>query len=150
MSRLRRIDQYLAQHALPTPCIIIDLKTVRQQCDALHERLPAGQVYYAVKANPAAPVIATLAEAGICFDVASSGEIDRCLALGINVDRLCFGNTIKRERDIAWAHAFGVDLYAFDSLAELEKLARAAPGARRHSSARRSMYMRAACVRPGR
>ena len=49
---------------------------------------------------------------------------------GIGADRFCFGNTIKRERDIAWAHAIGVDLFAFDSVAELDKLARAAPGAR--------------------
>ncbi len=127
---LQRIDQYLAQHVLPTPCVIIDLETVRRQYGVLHELLPAARVFYAVKANPASPVITTLADAGIGYDVASAGEIDRCLTLGINADRFCFGNTIKRERDIIWARALGVDLYAFDSPGELEKLARAAPRAR--------------------
>jgi ornithine decarboxylase len=130
MNMLQRVDQYLAEHALPTPYVIIDLETVRQQYHALHKLLPAARIYYAVKANPAAPVIATLAAAGIGFDVASAGEIERCRRLGISADRLCFGNTIKRECDIAAAHALGVDLYAFDSPAELEKLAKAAPGAR--------------------
>ena len=125
-----RIDAFLAQHAPPTPCVVVDLETVRQRCRELREVLPQARIYYAVKANPAAEVIEALAGLDIGFDLASTGEIDRCVALGIGADRLCFGNTIKREREIAWAHAVGVDLYAFDSAAELDKLVRAAPGAR--------------------
>ena len=83
-----------------------------------------------MKANPAGPVIAALASLGIGFDLASVGEIDRCCQLGIAADRFCFGDTIKPESDIASAYELGIDLYAFDSHAELEKLARAAPGAR--------------------
>src|SRR5205823_11618657 len=57
-------------------------------------------------------------------------EIALCLDNGATAERLSFGNTIKKERDIAFAYAAGVRLFAFDSEAELEKLARAAPGAR--------------------
>jgi ornithine decarboxylase len=39
-------------------------------------------------------------------------------------------NTIKRESAIAKAWNAGIGLFAFDSIAELEKLARSAPGAR--------------------
>jgi ornithine decarboxylase len=127
---VERIDRFLAQHAPQTPCVIVDLATVRQHYDALRAVLPTARIYYAVKANPAVPVLATLAELEIGFDLASIGEIDRCLALGIGVDRFCFGNTVKREGDISRAHTLGIDLYAFDSPAELDKLARAAPGAR--------------------
>ena len=49
---------------------------------------------------------------------------------GVGAERISFGNTIKKERDIAYAYGRGVRLYAFDSIAELEKLARAAPGSR--------------------
>ena len=59
---------------------------------------------------------------------------DAALALlareGIAPQRISFGNTIKKESDIARAHKHGVGLFAFDSHAEVEKLARAAPGAR--------------------
>lgn len=130
MDALHRIDLYLAREAPPTPCLIVDLVMVRQQYHALRDVLPDAQIYYAVKANPAAPVLEALSKLDIGFDLASTGEIDRCLALGIPVDRFCFGNTIKRERDIGWARSFGVDLFAFDSPAELDKLARSAPGAR--------------------
>jgi ornithine decarboxylase len=66
---------------------------------------------------------------GVGFDLASEGEIDRCLSLGIPAARFSFGNTIKRERDIAFAYAQGVRLFALDSQGELDKLARLAPGA---------------------
>ena len=58
------------------------------------------------------------------------GEIDLCLRHGVPADRLSFGNTIKKERDIAEAFAKGVRMFAFDSDAELEKIARVAPASR--------------------
>ena len=66
---------------------------------------------------------------GANFDVASRGEIELCLANGVAADRLSFGNTIKKEKDIAFAYQAGLRLFAFDSAFELDKLARAAPGA---------------------
>jgi ornithine decarboxylase len=71
-----------------------------------------------------------LRELGSSFDVASRGEIDLVLDKGISADRISFGNTMKKERDIAYAFHRGVRLFAFDSEPELEKLSRAAPGAR--------------------
>jgi ornithine decarboxylase len=130
MNAIARIDRYLARHMPLTPCVIIDLETVRQRCIALQALLPDARIYYAVKANPAGTVISALASLGVGFDLASAGEIERCQQLGIATNRFCFGNTIKRERDIVQAHKLGIDLYAVDSPAELEKLARAAPGAR--------------------
>ena len=114
----------------PTPYIVIDLDVVRQRYLSLRQLLPAASIFYAVKANPAAPVIAALAALGAQFDVASEGEFARCREAGIGAERLSFGNTIKREREIADAAAAGIDLFAFDSAAELDKLARRAPGAR--------------------
>lgn len=130
MDSLQRIDAYLARETPPTPCVVVDLLTIRQQYHTLRDALPDALIYYAVKANPAVPVLKALSRLDIGFDLASTGEIDRCLALGIPVERFCFGNTIKRERDIGWAHSLGLDLFAFDSPAELDKLARATPGAR--------------------
>lgn len=125
-----RIDRFLAQQHPPPPCIILDLEVVRDRYRALKAALPFAEIYYAVKANPAVDVIAALAEEGASFDLASAGELDRCLTLKIPGSRLSFGNTVKREKEIAHAYAAGIRLFAFDSAGELEKLARAAPGAR--------------------
>jgi len=124
------IDRFLAEQRPPTPSLVINLEIVRARYRALQAVLPTATILYAVKANPAAEVVAALGELGASFDLASKGEMRRCQELGIPATRLSFGNTIKRETEIALAHAEDVDFFAFDSAAELEKLARSAPGAR--------------------
>jgi ornithine decarboxylase len=123
------LDRFLAENHPPTPFVVVDLEVVRARCDALRQALPSAEIYYAVKANPAAEIVSALAALGANFDLASPGELDICLGLNIPPQRLSFGNTIKRESAIAGASAAGIGLYAFDSAAELEKLARSAPGA---------------------
>jgi len=125
-----RIARFLAEHSPETPCLVVDLDVIAEAYDSLERRLPLARIFYAVKANPAAEVVAMLERKGSNFDVASRGEIELCLASGAAPDRLSFGNTIKKERDIAFAYQAGLRLFAFDSVSELEKLARAAPGAR--------------------
>ena len=124
-----RIHQFLADRRPQTPCLVIDLAVIEENYRELERRLPLARIYYAVKANPAPEILGKLVELGSCFDVASRGEIDLCLAAGAPAERISFGNTIKKERDIAYAYERGVRLFAFDSDAELDKLAIAAPGA---------------------
>jgi ornithine decarboxylase len=126
----KKIARFLAENAPATPCLVVDLDIIGKAYDMLRRYLPIASVYYAVKANPAAEIIAMLAKKGSNFDVASPAEIALCLDNGATAERLSFGNTIKKERDIATAYAAGVRLFAFDSEAELDKLARVAPDAR--------------------
>jgi ornithine decarboxylase len=125
----KKIARFLAENVPATPCLVVDLDIIAKAYDTLRRYLPIASVYYAVKANPAAEIVAMLAKKGSNFDVASPAEISLCLDNGATAERLSFGNTIKKERDIAAAYAAGVRLFAFDSEAELEKLARSAPGA---------------------
>jgi ornithine decarboxylase len=126
----KKIAKFLAEQKPETPCLIIDLDIVTQAYKLLRRYLPLARVFYAVKANPAPEVVGALKDLGSSFDVASRNEIDLCLGRGIAADNISYGNTIKKERDIAYAYEKGVRLFAFDSLPELEKLSRAAPGAR--------------------
>jgi len=124
------LDRFLTEINPPSPCIVVDLDVVRARYRTLRQALPEAEIYYAVKANPAAEVVSALAALGANFDLASPGELDICLGLNIAPQRLSFGNTIKRESAIARASAAGLGLFAFDSAPELEKLARSAPAAR--------------------
>jgi ornithine decarboxylase len=126
----KKIARYLAAHQPETPCLIVDLDEVSKAYKLLRRYLPLARVFYAVKANPAPEIVTTLRDLGSSFDVASRNEVDLCLERAIGADRISFGNTIKKERDIAYAYEKGVRLFAFDSDAELEKLARSAPGSR--------------------
>src|ERR1700741_529607 len=125
-----RIRDYLRRTADEGPCLVVDLDVVRDNYNAFAKALPDTRVFYAVKANPAPEVLSLLAKLGSCFDPASIPEIEMVLAAGATADRISYGNTIKKERDIARAHALGVRLYAIDCKAEAEKIARAAPGSR--------------------
>ena len=113
-----------------TPCLVLDLDRVAENYAALRAALPAAAIYYAVKANPAAPILRLLAARGSCFDAASLPEIEACLEAGAPAAAISFGNTVKKPAAIAAAHAHGVPLYAFDSIEELQKIARFAPGAK--------------------
>jgi ornithine decarboxylase len=126
----QRIVAFLDNVKPRDPCLVIDLKVVRANYKAFRKALPQALIYYAVKANPEPAILRLLASEGSCFDTASVPEIEMALAAGASPDRISFGNTIKKERDIARAHALGIDLYAVDCAAEVEKIARAAPGAR--------------------
>ena len=125
-----KIDRFLSESALRTPFLVVDLDVVAAQYTTLHRLLPAAEIFYAVKANPAREVLSLLAELGSSFDVASIGEVDLVLDLGVDPERLSYGNTIKKQADIAYAFERGVRLFTFDSEAELGKLATAAPGSR--------------------
>jgi ornithine decarboxylase len=112
------------------PCLVVDLDIVRENYQAFAKALPDSRVFYAVKANPAPELLAVLVSLGSCFDTASVAEIEMVLAAGATPERISFGNTIKKERDIARAYALGVRLFAVDCKAEVEKIGRAAPGAK--------------------
>jgi ornithine decarboxylase len=124
-----KVAQFLAEHQPATPCLVVDLDVVEHNYRELARALPLARVFYAVKANPEVEVLNRLHRLGSNFDTASRGEIDLCLSLGVAPQKISFGNTIKKQGDIAHAYKNGVRLFAFDSMAELEKLRDAAPGA---------------------
>jgi ornithine decarboxylase len=126
----QRILDFLAERRPEGPCLIVDLDVVADNYKALNRAMPDSRIFYAVKANPAPRILSLLAGLGSSFDTASVAEIEMALAAGASPARISFGNTIKKERDIARAHLLGIDLFAVDCETEVEKVARAAPGAR--------------------
>src|SRR5437899_8578780 len=125
-----RIREFLRNRHEDGPCLVVDLAVVRENYRTFAHALPDSRVFYAVKANPAPELLGLLVSLGSCFDTASVAEIEMVLAAGATADRISYGNTIKKERDIARAYALGVRLFAVDCEAEVEKIARAAPGSR--------------------
>ncbi|MEQ8387570.1 MAG: type III PLP-dependent enzyme [Alphaproteobacteria bacterium] len=126
----RKIDTFLATRRPATPCLVVDLDVVARNYRRLTALFPGAHIFYAVKANPAPEILVTLARLECSFDAASLAEIKYCLAAGAPAGSIAYTNTVKKEADIAGAFERGVALFAFDSEAELQKLARRAPGAR--------------------
>ena len=125
-----RIREFLRTRPDEGPCLVVDLDVVRENYLTFAKALPDTKVFYAVKANPAPEVLVLLAALGSSFDTASVAEIEMALAAGATPDRISYGNTIKKERDVARAYALGIRLFAVDCKAEVEKVARAAPGSK--------------------
>src|SRR6201991_1483162 len=70
-----RVLAYLENEKPATPCLVIDLDIVAGKYGALKSALPAADIFYAVKANPAPEVLRRLVSLGSSFDTASAGEI---------------------------------------------------------------------------
>jgi ornithine decarboxylase len=125
-----KVAAFLRDSAPATPCLVLDLDRVEENYRRLKAAMPLARIYYAVKANPAAPVLDRLVGLGSCFDAASFEEVEACLDAGAAPESVSYGNTVKKEGAIRAAFARGVRMFAFDSEAELRKLARSAPGSR--------------------
>lgn len=120
-----RIREFLRNRREDGPCLVVDREVIRDNYFKFARSLPNTRVFYAVKANPSPEVLSLLADLGSCFDCASTFEIEMALAAGATSDRVSYGNTIKKERDIVRALELGVRLFAVDCEAEVEKIARA-------------------------
>jgi len=126
----QRIIDFLATRRPSGPCLVLDLDVVRDNFNAFEKALPDSKIYYAVKANPAPEILRLLASLGSSFDTASVAEIEMAMDAGAPAERISYGNTIKKERDIARAYELGIRLFAVDCVEEVEKVARAAPAAK--------------------
>ncbi|WP_135078397.1 type III PLP-dependent enzyme [Terasakiella sp. SH-1] len=125
-----KIDAFLKEAQNDSPFLVVDLDVVENRYTQLHTQFPQANIYYAMKANPAQPILERLNKLGSSFDAASLAEIQQCLDAGVDVERISFGNTLKKKKDIKAAYDLGVDLFVFDCIDELHKIAEVAPGAR--------------------
>ncbi len=123
------IERFLASGQAATPFVVVDVDRVEERYHSLSAALPQARIYYAVKANPGAPILQRLQAVGSAFDVASPNEIDQCLAAGARAEDISYGNTIKKRRDIAYAAFLGVRRFTVDCEVELRKVFDCVPDA---------------------
>ena len=100
---------------LETPCVVINLEKIKKNYLELKKLFSNADIYYAVKANPHEAILKLLIDLGANFDIASRYELDKILALGCEPNRLSYGNTIKKAKDIAYFYEKGVRLFVTDS-----------------------------------
>ena len=113
-----------------TPFLVVNLSTIKKKYEELTNNFPFAKIHYAVKANPAIEVLKLLKDLGSNFDVASVYELRKLLSIGVSPDRISYGNTIKKAKDIREHYDAGVRLYVTDSESDLRNIAKAAPGSK--------------------
>jgi ornithine decarboxylase len=130
------IDDLLADRELVTPFMVTDLAAVVRNLREFRAAIPGCEVFYAIKANSHRGVLRALHAAGSRFEVASFGELELARAAGVPAADCIFSNPVKVPAHVERAAEAGVEEFAFDSLDELDKIAKHAPGS--------SVYLRIA------
>jgi len=108
-----------------TPVYVYSTATMERHADVLAAALaPLADplIAYAVKANPNAAVLATLARRGLGADIVSAGEYRRARAAGIPPAKIVFSGVGKTAEEMAMALEGGVYQFNLESLPEAETL----------------------------
>ena len=115
--------------AVGTPAYVYSSATMRRHARVFREAVAAAGpslIAYAVKANPNAAVLATLAAEGLGADVVSIGEYRRAVAAGIPPERIVFSGVGKTAAEMAHALEGGLYQFNLESVEEAEMLSQVA------------------------
>src|SRR4051812_29947048 len=91
-------ESYPTAADLRTPYVLTDVARVAAQCRELVSAIAGVTPFYAMKCNPAAEILQTVADCGASFEVASLGEIHTLEALGIDPASLLYSNPARAGR----------------------------------------------------
>ncbi len=75
-------------------------------------------------------VLSTLAELGAKFSCANKLEMEQLSKIGIPAKDIIFGCSVKVASHLRYASSCGIDVMAFESLAEIQKIKKNSPNAR--------------------
>ncbi|MEJ7776670.1 MAG: diaminopimelate decarboxylase [Sphingomicrobium sp.] len=112
-----------------TPVYVYSTATMQRHAHVLKTALGSLEdplVAFAVKANPNAAVLATLAAEGLGADVVSGGEYRRARAAGIAADKIVFSGVGKTADEMSLALEGGLFQFNVESLPEAEMLSQVA------------------------
>lgn len=123
-----KVLNYIAMSDEPPPYLLVDKEVVRGKISIIGTNIRNSKVFYAVKANPDIEVLKFLNSLETCFEIASEGELQILASLGIQPERIITSNPVKTFKFLEQAVNYGINYFAYDSITEVEKLARYAPG----------------------
>ena len=112
-----------------TPIYVYSTATMVRHAEVLAaalEPLPDPLIAYAVKANPNAAVLATLARRGLGADIVSAGEYRRARAARIPPEKIVFSGVGKTAEEMAQALEGGLFQFNLESVPEAETLSEVA------------------------
>ncbi|HET9336521.1 MAG TPA: pyridoxal-dependent decarboxylase, exosortase A system-associated [Sphingomicrobium sp.] len=90
-----------------TPLFVYDSSLISDQVAQFRAAFPNVALHYAVKANPHAPLLETIASLVDGFDVASAGELGRVAHLGLPIS---FAGPGKRDEELETAIRAGITI----------------------------------------
>jgi ornithine decarboxylase len=113
-----------------TPFFFVSKKEIKNNLHKFKKCFPNSQIYYAMKANGEKKILEAVHKFGSGFEVASVGELRWLKEIKVPSKKIIYGTAVKSAESIREFHKYGVNIFAFDSMAELEKIAANAPKSR--------------------
>lgn len=127
--RLNKEETEALAQEYGTPLLVLSLEQIEKNYRLLRTHLPRVKVFYAIKANPHRRILELMRDLGSNFDVASDGEIMELSSLGVDGSRMIYANPMKTVNGLRACRNAGVGKMTFDSVGEIDKMARECPGA---------------------
>jgi len=121
---------HLATLPYETPFFLFSKKKIVDNYLQFKKYFPDSVVFYAMKANSEPDVLKMLSDAGCGFEVASKHELDLLRKIKVDPKKIVYGTSVKPASHIKAFWKYGSDIFACDSISELEKIAENAPGAK--------------------
>ena len=116
------LQELTKQHGTP---LFVYSKAAMLAALGAYQRGFAGRdslICYAVKANSSLAVLQVFVQAGCGFDIVSSGELDRVLAVGAHPSKIIFSGVGKTRAEMRHALHTGIGCFNVESEAELDVL----------------------------
>jgi ornithine decarboxylase len=127
-STLLKVLTYIDNKEIQTPFLLMDTERIRENISIIGRNIKNCTVFYALKANPDAAIADLVNKENVGFEIASEGELKILASFGAEPSRIISSNPVKSIPFLQMAAEYGVRYFAFDSIEELEKIARYAPG----------------------
>ncbi len=111
-----------------SPLMLVDSSILTRNCRTFRDLFPNIALFYAYKSSASTDVVSKIDSYVDGYDVASVTEIETLLRCGVTADRMTYSNPVKESQAINRAAELGIQNFAFQSEAELNKIAAQAPG----------------------
>jgi ornithine decarboxylase len=120
----------LSKLTYPTPFFVFSKEKINKKYQEFQKYFPGAAIHYAMKANSEPEILKIMADNGCGFELASVYELNMLKEIGVDAKMIIYGSAIKPIKHIKDFFDYGVEIFAFDSLPELEKIAAVAPGSK--------------------
>lgn len=121
--------KYIDSYDPVTPVLLLDKDKIREKLSILGANIKNSRVFYAFKANPDIEVARFAHDLGMGFEIASEGELKLLAGLNVPAEKIITSNPVKSFKFLSAAAEYGIKYFAYDSVAEVDKIAKFVPGA---------------------
>ena len=121
-SILSHAHAMVADRGYEKSLLLISTDQLKLNAQHFMAALPGVHPHFAVKSNPDQRVLSILHKQGVSFEIASYDELKLLLDLGVPGEEIFYSNPIKSEAYLRKAAQKGVQWYAVDSVAEVQKI----------------------------